>query len=172
MIKPLKRLIKLTSFLLLAITVSACSVFSNSEEEEEEPVELKLQIKASDNINPSSVSKGNPVVVNLYQLKGVEAFQSAQILDLFEKDSSILAETLVKKQILASVLPEEKRTQTLAIAQGTKYLAVFVQFSNYSQAKARAWLEIKEIDDIEQVNILIDSLTVNIEPVIEESFWP
>ena len=118
------------------------------------------------------MSKGNPVVVNLYQLKGVEAFQSAQILDLFEKDSSILAETLVKKQILASVLPEEKRTQTLAIAQGTKYLAVFVQFANYSQAKAKAWLEIKELDDIEYVTISIDSLTVNIESRVEESIWP
>ena len=172
MIKRLKLLIKLTSFLLLAITVSACSIFSSSDEEDEEPIELKLQIKASDNINPSSMSKGNPVVVNLYQLKGVEAFQSAQILDLFEKDSSILAETLVKKQILASVLPEEKRTQTLAIAQGTKYLAVFVQFANYSQAKAKAWLEIKELDDIEYVTISIDSLTVNIESRVEESIWP
>ena len=157
--------------LLLTITFSACSVFS-SEEKEYESIELKLVLKASDNINPSQLSTGNPVVVNLYQLKNVDAFKSSQILDLYEKDTSILAKDLVSKQILGSVLPQEKREVTLSIDQGTKFLAVFVQFSNYSQAKARAWLEIKEIDDIEQVNILIDSLTVNIEPVIEESFWP
>jgi type VI secretion system protein VasD len=157
--------------LLLTVTFSGCSVFS-SEKEEEEPVVLKLVLKASDNINPSQASTGNPVVVNLYQLKNVDAFKSSQILDLYEKDTSILAKDLVSKQILGSVLPKEKREITLSIDQGTNYLAVFVQFSNYSQAKARAWLEIKEIDDIEQVNILIDSLTVNIEPVIEESFWP
>jgi|GEM_PF-2093422 len=157
--------------LLLTITFSACSVFS-SEEKEEESIELKLVLKASDNINPSQVSTGNPVVVNLYQLKNVDAFKSSQILDLFEKDTSILAKDLVSKRILGSVLPQEKREVTLSIDQGTKFLVVFVQFSNYSQAKARAWLEIKEIDDIEQVNILIDSLTVNIEPVIKESFWP
>jgi type VI secretion system protein VasD len=110
--------------------------------------------------------------VNLYQLKSVDAFKSSQILDLYEKDTSILAKDLVSKQTLGSVLPKEKREITLAIDQGTKFLAVFVQFANYSQAKARSWLEIKEIEDIEQVNILIDSLTVNIEPVIEESFWP
>jgi type VI secretion system protein VasD len=155
----------------MTISFSGCSVFS-SEEEEEEPIALKLVIKASDNINPSQVSVGNPVVVNLYQLKSLDAFKSAQILDLYEKDTSILAKDLMSKQILGSVLPKEKREIALSIDQGTKYLAVFVQFSNYSQAKARAWLEIKEIDDIEQINILIDSLTVNIEPVIEESFWP
>jgi len=149
---------------------SACSVFS-SEEQEEDPIQLKLLLKAGDNINPSQVSKRNPVVVNLYQLKSIDAFKSSQILDLYEKDISIIADDLVNKQILGSVLPQEKRAVALAIEQGTKYLAVFVQFSNYSQAKAKAWLEVKEIDNIEQIIISIDSLTVNIEPVIAESFW-
>ncbi len=157
--------------LLLTLSLSACSVFSSSDEEEE-PVELKMVLKASDNINPSAVSKGNPVVVNLYQLKSVGAFKSAQVLDLFEKDISVLADDLIKKQTLGSVLPQEKRVESLAISQGTKYLAVFVQFSNYSQAKTKSWLEIKEIEDIEHVAISIDSLTVNVESVGAESFWP
>ncbi len=156
--------------LLLTLSMSACSMFSSSDEEEE-PVELKMILQASDNINPSQESKGNPVVINLYQLKSVDAFKSAQVLDLFEKDISVLADDLVKKQTFASVLPLEKRVNTLAIAQGTKYLAVFVQFSNYSQAKTKAWLEIKEIEDIEHVTISIDSLTVNFESVLEDSFW-
>jgi len=156
--------------LFLTLSMSACSMFSSSDEEEE-PVELKMILQASDNINPSPESKGNPVVINLYQLKSVDAFKSAQVLDLFEKDISILAEDLVKKQTFASVLPLEKRVDTLAIAQGTKYLAVFVQFSNYSQAKTKAWLEIKELEDIEHVTISIDSLTVNFESVVDDSFW-
>ena len=171
MIDRLNSLLSCVLLLLLAITFSGCSVFS-SEDEEEEPIALKLVLNASENINPSQASAGNPVVVNLYQLKSIDAFKSSQILDLYEKDTSILAKDLVSKQTLGSVLPKEKREITLAIDQGTKFLAVFVQFANYSQAKARSWLEIKEIEDIEQVNILIDSLTVNIEPVIEESFWP
>jgi len=154
----------------MTVMFSACSVFS-SEEQEEDPIQLKLLLKAGDNINPSQVSKRNPVVVNLYQLKSIDAFKSSQILDLYEKDISIIADDLVNKQILGSVLPQEKRAVALAIEQGTKYLAVFVQFSNYSQAKAKAWLEVKEIDNIEQIIISIDSLTVNIEPVIAESFW-
>ncbi|NQZ24348.1 MAG: type VI secretion system lipoprotein TssJ [Colwellia sp.] len=170
MTKHLHTLLLFVSLLLMIVTFSACSVFSSTEEEED-LIELKLLLKAGDNINPSQVSKRNPVVVNLYQLKNIDAFKSSQILDLYEKDIAILADDLVNKKILGSVLPQEKRAVTLAIAQGTKYLAVFVQFSNYSQAKAKAWLELKEIDDIEQINISIDSLTVNIEPVIEQSFW-
>jgi type VI secretion system protein VasD len=170
MTKHLKPLLRLSSLLLLTITLSACSVFSSSDEEEA-PVGVKLLLKAGDNINPSQMSKRNPVVVNLYQLKDIETFKSSEVLDLYEKDISILADDLVNKQVIGSVLPQEKRAVTLAVAQGTKYLAVFVQFSNYSQAKAKAWLEVKEIDDIEQINISIDSLTVNIEPLIEDSFW-
>jgi type VI secretion system protein VasD len=167
MIKQLISLLLFVSLFLLTATLSACS----SSSEEQEPIEIKLLLKAGDNINPSQVSKRNPVVVNLYQLKGIDTFISSEILDLYEKDISILADDLVNKQVIGSVLPQEQRAVPLAIAQGTKYLAVFVQFSNYSQAKAKAWLEVKEIDDIEQINISIDSLTVNIEPVIEESFW-
>jgi len=167
MIKYFNTLLVFVFLFLTTVTLSACS----SSSEEEDPIEVKLLLKASDNINPSQVSKRNPVVVNLYQLKSADAFKSSQVLDLYEKDISILADDLVNKQILGSVLPKEKRAITLAIAPGTKYIAVFVQFSNYSQAKAKAWLEVKEIDDIEQVNISIDSLTVNIEQVIEDSFW-
>jgi len=170
MTKYLHTLLLFILLLFMTVMFSACSVFS-SEEQEEDPIQLKLLLKAGDNINPSQVSKRNPVVVNLYQLKSIDAFKSSQILDLYEKDISIIADDLVNKQILGSVLPQEKRAVALAIEQGTKYLAVFVQFSNYSQAKAKAWLEVKEIDNIEQIIISIDSLTVNIEPVIAESFW-
>jgi len=167
MTKHFNTLLLFISLFLTAVTLSACS----SSSEEEDPIEVKLLLKASDNINPSQVSKSNPVVVSLYQLKSIEAFKSSQVLDLYEKDISILADDLVNKQVIGSVLPKGKRAITLAIAPGTKYIAVFVQFSNYSQAKAKAWLKLKEIDDIEQINISIDSLTVNIEPVIEDSFW-
>jgi len=167
MAKHLDTFLLFVSLLLTTATLSACS----SSNEEADPIEVNLLLKTSDNINPSQVSKSNPVVVNLYQLKSIEVFKSSQILDLYEKDISILADDLVNKQIIGSVLPQDKRTITLAIAPRTKYLAVFAQFSNFSQAKAKAWLEIKKIDGIEQINISIDSLTVNIEPVIEESFW-
>jgi len=163
--------LKVLMLALLTFLTSSCSVFSSSDEEEP-AVELKMLLTASDNINPSEVSDGNPVVINLYQLKSVEAFKAAQVLDLYEKDISILADDLVKRQVLASVLPKEKRTLMLAVAPGTKYLAVFVQFSNYSQSKATAWLELNEPDDIERVDVSIDSLTVNIESVVEDSYWP
>jgi len=168
MIKQLKPLLLFVSLFLLTATLSACS---SSSSEEQEPIKIKLLLKADDNINPSQVSKRNPVVVNLYQLKDIDTFKSSEILDLYEKDISILADDLVNKQVIGSVLPQEQRVVPFAISQGTKYVAVFVQFSYYSQAKAKAWLEVKEIDDIEQINISINSLTVNIESVIEESFW-
>lgn len=171
MIKQSTLMVKLSFSIVLLSLISACSMFS-SEEEEEEPIELALVIQASANINPSEISAGNPVVINLYQLKSVDAFKSAQILDLLEKDSEILANDLVKRQTLGSILPKEKRKQALAISPGTKYLAVLAQFSNYSQSKSKAWVEITELDDIEYTTLLIDSLTVNLESTVEDSFWP
>lgn len=69
------------------------------------------------------------------------------------------------------MIPKEKRKLNIELLSGTKYLAVFVQFSNYSQAKTRAWLDVSNLDDIKNITISIDSLTVNIQSIEQESFW-
>ncbi len=155
-------------FAIFTMFLSACSMFGDSTPKE---TPVKLSISASDNINPSQLSKANPVVLRFYQLSAIEAFESAQVLDLYKQDSTTLADALIKKQTISSILPNELRQITLALQPNTKFLAVFAQFSDYSQAKTKAWLDISKIDDLENITLSIESLTINMQEATEDSFW-
>ena len=111
------------------------------------------------------------MVIKLYQLNSVDTFKSAQVLDLYQEDTKVLSDSLIKKHTLASLVPKEKRTIDIELQAGTKYLAVFAQFSNYSQAKTRAWLDVSNLEDVKNITISIDSLTVNMQTIEQESFW-
>lgn len=136
-----------------------------------EPKPLTVIIYAGESINPSDLSPGNPVSLRLYQLSAVKDFQSAQVLDLYQQDTKLLANTLLYKQNIGGVLPKEQRILELNIQPGTKYLAVFAQFSNYPQAKSKAWLDISKLDELASVTLSLESLSVNAQPVLVESFW-
>jgi len=152
-----------------ALILSGCSVFSGSDEPE--PVLISTILSAGANANPSQLSDANPVVIKLYQLNSVDTFKSAQVLDLYQEDTKVLSDSLIKKHTLASLVPKEKRTLDIELQAGTKYLAVFAQFSNYSQAKTRAWLDVSNLEDVKNITISIDSLTVNMQTIEQESFW-
>lgn len=152
-----------------ALLISGCSVFSGSDEPE--PTFISTILTAGESANPSKLSNANPVVIKLYQLNSIDTFKSAQVLDLYQQDTKILADSLIKKKTLSSLVPKEKRNLNIELLSGTKYLAVFVQFSNYSQAKTRAWLDVSNLDDVKNVTISIDSLTVNMQSIPQESFW-
>jgi len=151
--------------LISLFLLNACS--SNTPE----PTLLKLTLNAGEKINPSQLSSANPVVLRLYQLSAIEDFKSAQVLDLYQEDAKLLASSLLYKQSIGSVLPSEQRSLQLSIQPGTKYLAVFSQFSNYPQAKSKAWLDITNIDELASITLSIESLSVNMQPVLVESFW-
>lgn len=151
------------------LLLSGCSVFSGSDEPE--PIYISTILSAGENANPSQLSTANPVVIKLYQLNSIDTFKSAQVLDLYQQDTKVLADSLIKKKTLTSLVPKEKRNLNIELLSGTKYLAVFVQFSNYSQAKTRAWLDVSNLDDVKNITISIDSLTVNIQSIEQESFW-
>jgi len=166
MSKLFLRILSITSLVLL----SSCSSWFGPDKPE--PVLLTMNIITSEKINPSQLSAGNPVVVSVYQLTKIDTFESAQTLDLFQQDATILAETLIQKNTLPSLLPNDKKTITLTILPGTKYLAVFAQFSNYSQAKTKAWLNLSKLEEIENIKMSIDSITVNMFATPKESLWP
>lgn len=155
--------------LLCLICVSFLTACSSNNAPE--PIPLTLVLNAGENINPSELSSANPVVIRIYQLSSIDDFKNAQVLDLYQKDTQLLANSLTKKQNLNSVLPKEQRTLPLSIQPGTKYLAVFAQFSNYPQAKSKAWLDVSKIDELASITLSIESLSVNIQAVLTDSFW-
>ena len=160
MLKPYFGLALFSLFILNACSSSA-----------PKPEPLTVLVSAGVNINPSVQSASNPVSLRVYQLTSIEDFQSAQVLDLYQHDTKLLAKSLLYKQSVQGVLPKEQRTLSLSIQPGTKFLAVFSQFSNYPQAKSLAWVDISQLEDLASVTISLEALSVNVQPILVESFW-
>lgn len=155
---------------LLVLILLSCGCSSMFGSDEPEVITYPLTIVAGNDINPSQLSQANPVIVHLYQLNALEPFQSAEVIDLYRQDATLLAETLMKKTSLPSLLPNENRKLEINILPGTKYLAVFVEFANYGQAKTKAWVDVSKVEDLEGFTVAIDLLTLNIQ-LIEDSGW-
>ncbi|WDD99160.1 MULTISPECIES: type VI secretion system lipoprotein TssJ [Thalassomonas] len=170
--KTLSSYVALTFGLLAAVVLtSGCSSMFGSDEPE--VVTYPLNIVAGDDINPSDLSPANPVILHLYQLNNLEPFQSAEVIDLYQQDATLLADSLVHKTSLASVLPKENRKLDVNILPGTKYLAVFAEFASYGQAKTRAWVDVSNLedDDIEGFTVAINLLTLNIQAIEDSGWW-
>ena len=161
-------MVKFIALFFSFCVLSACSLLGS---DEPEPIILTISIQSSAHINPSQLSEANPLVVNLYQLKALDAFKSAQTLDLYQKDLTLLADTLIHKQTLATLLPNSKTTLSLTVLPGTKFIAVFAQFANYAQAKNKTWLDVSNLTADDTISISIDSLSVNIISPPKTNFW-
>ena len=107
---------------LLSLLLLACS-----SSPEPSAVPVSLAISAGAELNPSSRSKANPVIIRVYQLNALEPFKSTENLALYQKDSTLLAESLVDKKILKALLPNETRTVALEARTFDNSLIVMVR---------------------------------------------
>ena len=79
-----------------------------------QPVNLKLNITASADVNPDAQNRPSPVVIRIYQLKDDAAFKGADFFALYDKEEATLAAALVSR-VEFELAPGEKKTVTLTI---------------------------------------------------------
>jgi len=100
------------------------------------PTQVELRIGATAGVNPGSRGEGAPVVVRIYELKGVSAFNSADFFALYDRDQSVLGPELVaKREVL--LRPAETQSLMLTPAPDVLYVAAFAAFRNLESARWR-----------------------------------
>lgn len=93
--------------------------------------DLKLTFEVASDINPDDSSRPSPVFVRFYQLKSATAFDKADFIDVYERDTEIFGGDIVNKQVLKPLLPGVDRTETFVLEPGAKVIAVYAEFSQY-----------------------------------------
>ena len=97
--------------------------------------ELSFVIDA--NVNPDATGRPSPVVVRIYELKSLAAFNRADFFTLYEKDRELLAADLVNRDEMP-LLPGGKPQAITTLRSDTRYLGIVAAFRDIERAQWRA----------------------------------
>ena len=96
--------------------------------------DVRLSIDARADINPDHSNEPAPVVLRFYELTAEQAFADADFVRLYERDSAVLGDTLVRRRQLPGVVPGEIRDHELVLEANTRYVGIMAEFYQYQRA--------------------------------------
>lgn len=125
--------------------------------------DLKLTFEIASDINPDDYSRPSPVFVRFYQLKSATAFDKADFIDIYERDSEIFGGDIISKQVLKPLSPGVGRTESFVLEQGAKMIAVYAEFSQYPGSTYKVIFPVTENNVIKnKATIKISGRTISL----------
>jgi type VI secretion system protein VasD len=118
--------------------------------------DLQINFIIDADINPDENKRPSPVFVRLYELKVPTLFEKADFIDIYEREKEALGDSMVAKQSLKPLKPNEKRTDGFVLQSGTRFIGLYAEFSNYSGSA------FKVVFPITENNVLKNEATIKI----------
>ena len=122
----------------IVLLLSACAVLSScaAAPPKPQPINVKLNIIASADVNPDAQSRPSPIVVRIFQLKDDAAFKDADFFTLYDKEEATLAASLVSR-VEYEVAPGETHVADYAVAPETRFIGVIAAYRSIRDAQWR-----------------------------------
>ena len=114
----------------VALVLSACAAKAPP------PASVAGTIQASQQINPSASRRPSPLLVRVYELKSVAAFNSADFMSLYQADQAALSADLLAKEEFV-LEPGETKTFAKKLAADTRFIGVVAAYRDLNHAKWR-----------------------------------
>jgi type VI secretion system protein VasD len=114
----------------LALTLAACTSY---EPKPKEPLQLDLTIRAAPDANPDDQGRAAPIFVRIYELKTDGAFNAADFYSLQDKDKTVLADDLVKRDQF-QLRPGEHVRVTRTANPASKTLGILAAYRDLPHA--------------------------------------
>ncbi|MES0884481.1 type VI secretion system lipoprotein TssJ [Roseibium sp. SCPC14] len=125
------------------------------------PTPMKIGLHADDFINPNEAGDPAPVVVRVYQLKEVTAFEGAEYFDLADNDKKVLGGDLIGVQEF-ELIPGETKDYNREVSSEATHVGVIASFRDIESAQWRDTIELQQEKKNEFV-IYLTSLAVRIQ---------
>jgi len=100
------------------------------------PPLLRGAITVDSNVNPDRAGRPSPIVVRVYELKSVAAFNGADFFALFDSEQATLGGELVGREEF-QLQPAETRQYQRQLQPDTKFIGVVGAFRDLEQARWR-----------------------------------
>jgi type VI secretion system protein VasD len=128
------RLIPSVPAVAFALALTACA---SSDPKPKEPLRLDLTVNAASTVNPDEQKRAAPIVVRVYELKTDGAFNAADFFTLQDKDKTVLADDLVKRDQF-QLRPGEHVTVTRTADPATTTLGILAAYRDLPNSVWRA----------------------------------
>lgn len=125
------------SLLLLVVSLAVVSAIACSSSKSRVgsafnfDTDLKLTFVVDADINPDDNKSPSPVFIRMYELKSPTLFDKADFIDIYERDKEVLGGDFINKQSLKPLKPNEGRMERFVLQSGTRYVALYAEFSQY-----------------------------------------
>ncbi len=123
---------------ILASSLAGC--FASKDEPEPPaplpPTKIELRVEAEKDVNPNAEGKPSPVLLRIYELKGLTGFNAADYFALNQQDQTAIGADLARKQELI-IRPGEKKTYAIEPESGTGFLGAYAGFRSLGSARWR-----------------------------------
>lgn len=141
---------------LLVSTVTGCATKPPS------PTEVTGTLQAAANVNPSASKRPSPLMVRVYELKSVAAFNNADFISLYQRDQAELGTEMVgREEIILN--PGDSRPINKLTASETRFVGVFAAYRDLDHAK---WRGVVAIQPGQKQRILINAEELSISAVV------
>lgn len=127
------RISRLTLCLFLVVLLGGCSYMPFWGDEDRV---LATTIVASSKLNPNADGRPSPLVVNVYELKSVTFFETAEFFTLVDNPRNALGDDLIKQREVA-VKPGDAVDLTIKPHSDTNYVGVVASYQDISKADWR-----------------------------------
>jgi type VI secretion system protein VasD len=129
------------STILSVLLLSGCG----GQPVKEDPIALHAQIVASGDANPDQNGRPSPVVVAIYQLTGVEVFQSGDFFAVFDSEGLALGDALLAREQV-TVRPGDKKDFTAEFNPDAEFIGVVVAYRDVENAAWRISMKLQGKD--------------------------
>ena len=101
------------------------------------PTVVKGTIAASANVNPDDRGRPSPIVMKVFELKSLAAFQGADFFSVFDKDKETLGAELAAREEF-TLVPNERKEFSRQVQADTRYLGAVAAFRDLERSRWRA----------------------------------
>lgn len=106
------------------------------------PAIIQANVTVAIDVNPDARGRASPVVLRLFELKNLGAFQSADFFSLIDRDKEALGGELVAKEEF-TLRPGEKKHFDRPLQADTRFVAVVVAFRDLEKSSWRAAIPVR-----------------------------
>lgn len=101
------------------------------------PTIVQVTVIVAKGVNPDSRGRPSPIVMRMFELKSLAAFEGADFFSLFDKDRETLGGELVAREEL-QLSPGDQRKFDRLVQPDTRYVAVIAAFRDLEHSQWRA----------------------------------